>query len=343
MRGLGRGDRRAADPRTTVRLLYVGGCGRSGSTLLDRTLGQLRGVCAVGELVHIWQRGLLGDHLCGCAAPFSACPFWSRVGDLAFGGWRNVDAETVLRLQRRVDRNRYIPLMLATRLFPRYRRRLLDYVAYLDRLYRAIAEAAGATIIVDSSKHASFAFLLRHVPSVDLRVIHLVRDSRGVAHSWTKAVRKPEVKDRTEFMPRYHPLRMAVRWTLYNAAFHVLRWLRTPTHFVRYESFVREPVTNLQRICSFAGVPSEDLPISPPGHHLELRPTHSVAGNPMRFRHGPIELRVDEAWRTEMEPRIRSFVYTLTWPLMRRYGYDRNGIAVAPRSGSGQGPEEEDA
>ena len=34
-----------------VRVLYIGGLGRSGSTLLDRMLGQLDGVWSVGELV----------------------------------------------------------------------------------------------------------------------------------------------------------------------------------------------------------------------------------------------------------------------------------------------------
>lgn len=311
-----------------VRVLYIGGCGRSGSTLLDRSLGQLEGICAVGELVHIWQRGLLGNHLCGCATPFQACPFWTKVGDLAFGGWQNIDVAEVLRLQRSVDRNRFIPLLLEPRLSPSYHKRLREYVRYLARLYRAIADAAEVPIVVDSSKHASFAFLIRHVPDVDLRVVHLVRDSRGVAHSWTKSVRRPEVTDRTELMPQRQPIRIALAWSAYNAAFHVLRSLGTPTLFVRYESFVRDPAPHLRHISSFVGAPAGDVPISPDGKEVELRPTHSVAGNPMRFRQGWLRLRIDEAWRTDMDPRTRSLVYALTWPLMRSYGYNRQGVAA---------------
>lgn len=329
--GRERGPRREPRAGAPVRVLFVGGCGRSGSTLLDRSLGQLEGTCAVGELVHVWFRGLLEDHLCGCGVPFHACPFWSKVGDVAFGGWGNIDPAETLRLQRAVDRNRYIPFMLAPRLFPAYRRRLLRYVWHLNRLYRAIAEAADAPIVIDSSKHASFAFLLRHVPGIDLRVIHLVRDPRGVAYSWTKKVRRPEVRNRTELMPRSHPARIALRWNVYNAAFHLLRWLGAPTLFVRYESLVRDLPSHIRRIASFAGVPENSVPAALlRADAIELRPTHSVAGNPMRFQNGLLRLSPDETWRTAMDAWTQSLVYVLTLPLARRYGYGPRGVTIVP-------------
>ncbi len=303
-----------------VRLLYVGGCGRSGSTLLDRALGQIPGVCAVGEVVHLWHRGLMEDHLCGCGAPFSACSFWTEVGEVAFGGWGEIDAGALRELQRSVDRNRFIPLMLARGWSPGYRHRLRRYGEHLARLYRGIARVSGADVIVDSSKHASYAYLLREVPGVDLRVIHLVRDPRGVAYSWTKEVRKPEVTDRVEYMPRYHPGRMAFRYLAYNVAFHVLRQLHVPTHLVRYESFVQHPSHHLLEILRFAGLEDAALGFVD-GTTIELGPTHSVAGNPMRFRQGRLELRRDDAWRTEMDPRLARIVGVLTWPLRWSYGY----------------------
>ena len=47
------------EARATV--LYIGGMGRSGSTLVDRVLGQAPGVCSVGELVFLWERGVLAN------------------------------------------------------------------------------------------------------------------------------------------------------------------------------------------------------------------------------------------------------------------------------------------
>lgn len=307
-----------------VRVLYIGGCGRSGSTLLDRLLGQVPGVFAIGEVVHIWRRGVAEDQLCGCGKPFTDCEFWSAVGDVAFGGWAAFDVQAALGLQRRVDRNRFIPLMLAPSVSPRYGRDLARYTLMLDRLYAAIGEVSGASVVVDSTKHASYAYLMRRLPSVELRVAHLVRDSRGVAYSWTKEIRKPEVVEAVSYMPRYHPARMGARWVAYNGLFHLLRRTGVPTSFIRYERLVADPRAELNRLLEFAGLPANELGFLGDGL-AELTPTHSVAGNPMRFTNGRLALRTDDEWRTAMPGRHRALVSAVSWPLMHHYGYRVRG------------------
>jgi hypothetical protein len=170
---------------TPARVLYIGGCGRSGSTLLDRMLGELPGFVSTGEVRFIWERGLVENRLCGCGEPFRECPFWRSVGEEAFGSWDALDADDVVALDRSVNRHRYIPLLVAPRLSRSFERRLERYVEILSRLYAAIDRVSGGACVVDSTKDPPFAFLLRRVPTLDLRVVHLVRDSRGVAFSWT--------------------------------------------------------------------------------------------------------------------------------------------------------------
>ena len=65
---------------SAVDVLYVGGCQRSGSTLLDRMLGQTQGHISAGEITHLWARGVGANDLCGCGERFADCPFWSEVG-----------------------------------------------------------------------------------------------------------------------------------------------------------------------------------------------------------------------------------------------------------------------
>ena len=77
-------------------VLYVGGWGRSGSTLLSHLLGRLPEMVAVGELRYVWQAGVSGNELCGCGQPFDECPFWVAVGEEAFGGWDKIDLDEVL-------------------------------------------------------------------------------------------------------------------------------------------------------------------------------------------------------------------------------------------------------
>lgn len=304
-----------------INVLYIGGFGRSGSTLLERVLGQIPGVVAVGEVVHLIERGLLGNENCGCGRPFHECPFWSDVGAKAFGGWDRMSGTSWLELKQRVDRNRFIPLMIAP-LLPRYRADLAQHCERLTCLYEAIAEVSRAEVIIDSSKQASTAFLLRRVQGIRLRVLHLVRDSRGVAYSWTKAVTRPEIQDRITLMPRFHPARAAARWLAYNALFHLLGPIGTEVDFVRYEDLLATPSAEIARIVAPTGVRGGegDLPFLA-DDHVDLGGGHSVAGNPMRFLTGRIDLVPDSAWRCGLHRAHRWIVTVITAPLLGWYGY----------------------
>jgi hypothetical protein len=306
------------------KVLYIGGFGRSGSTLVERILGQLPGFCSAGEIVFLWQRGLVEGQLCGCGTPVPDCDFWTRVGKTAFGGWDQIDPREMLALQKRVDRNRYIPAMVAPRLRPAAQADLDRYTQALSKLYRAIGEVAGARVVIDASKHGSTAFLLRRVPGIDLRVVHLVRDSRGVAYSWTKEVRKPEVTGDDAFMPVYSPSSSGRQWLAYNLLFDALGVLDS-TMVLRYEALMSQPRQGLERILAHAGEPVTDDAFSFLGDgFVELGCDHTVAGNPMRFHQGRLDLRLDQAWTTKLPARDRRVVTAITWPLQLRYGYSRS-------------------
>ena len=310
------------DGTTPVRVLYIGGCGRSGSTLLDRMLGELPRFVSTGEVRFIWQRGLLENQLCGCGSPFRECPFWQSVGEEAFGGWDTLDAQELVALDRALDRHRYIPLLVAPRLSHGFEKRLARYVEVLGRLYGAIDRVSGGACIIDSTKDPPFAFLLKRVPGLELRIVHLVRDSRGVAFSWTKNVRKPEDVEVARFMNTYHPVEMGLRWVVYNTCFHVLGRLGIPRMMTRYEEVVSSPRRELQRVVSLLGdeVGEESFGFLN-GRGVELGVHHTISGNPMRFQRGTISLTVDEEWKTRLKPAHRRLVSIFTFPLLLRYGY----------------------
>src|SRR5215218_5347941 len=90
-------------------VLYIGGHGRSGSTILAQTLGQIPGFVYVGELWLVWYRGLRDNEHCGCGQLFDSCEFWRAVGEEAFGGWENVDVDKMVELRPHVERRRYTP------------------------------------------------------------------------------------------------------------------------------------------------------------------------------------------------------------------------------------------
>ena len=88
---------------------------------------------------------------------------------------------------------------------------------------------------------------------------------------------------------------------------------------VRYEDFVADPAAALRRIATFAGIAPETGFVR--NGTLDLRPSHAVAGNPNRMRSGPISLRADTAWRSDLATRDRLLVSALTATHRRGHGY----------------------
>lgn len=307
------------------RVIYLGGLGRSGTTLLERLLGELPGACSVGEVVHLWQRGVAEAERCGCGAPLPDCPFWRRVGESAFGRWADVDVRRIAELRHAVDRIRCIPLLAAPALRSSLRSELSEYTDYYLRIYSAIANVSGCPAVVDSSKHASLAFCLRWRAELDFRVVHVVRDSRAVAFSWTRRVNRPE-SAADPYMLTYSPATAAWLWNCENGALQLLAREGVPTLRVRYEDLVMAPAATLARVADFAGIAASGTALDFLGDDAdaswaELGASHTASGNPMRFATGKIAIRTDDRWRTAMPTTQRRTVTALTLPLLARYGY----------------------
>jgi hypothetical protein len=298
-----------------LKVLYIAGSGRSGSTILDNILGQYEGFVSVGEVRFIWERGMQEDRRCGCGQAFSTCPFWSEVLDRAFAG-SPPPPERMIELLRRGTRARQIPAMLGgARRRARFLRRLDELPAVLEALYDAIAATGGARIVVDSSKLPTYGRVLGSVPAVELIPLHLVRDPRATAYSW---LRKRPLPDKDgAFMQQQGVLRSSALWTIWNS---------TPAMFwpnnepVRYETLIRSPRATIEAIVERAGGDPADGPFVS-DNEVDLRPTHGVAGNPSRFVTGKVTLRPDEEWRERMRSVDRQIVTALTLPLLAKFGY----------------------
>jgi hypothetical protein len=303
------------------KLLYVGGFGRSGSTLIGRVLGEAPSTICVGETRYLWDRGLRHDVQCGCGQPFRSCPFWSAVGDAAFGGWDHVDTDRLVEADHIINRLRALPLHWLPWIRPRFAAAINDYASWLTRLYGAIALVSGARTVVETSKEPNFASLLTRIPGNDVRIIHLVRDSRAVAYSWTRQKRMPSPIGDQQFMQRFGPGEAATRWLISNVAFHALAKRSAPYLRISYEDFVGNTRAVLGEISTFA---VEQL--VPPSTSLErgrvkLGGHHIFSGNPMRATTGWLEMRVDDAWQTALPANQFAEVTAITWPLLRVYGY----------------------
>ena len=63
-----------------VRVLFIVGCGRSGSTILDTVLGNHAAIESVGEACHLAEKAWLSeDTYCACGKLGRECDFWAEV------------------------------------------------------------------------------------------------------------------------------------------------------------------------------------------------------------------------------------------------------------------------
>ena len=308
-------------------VVYIAGSGRSGSTLLERALGEIPGFVNVGELIDLYRRTADHGERCGCGEPFPQCPFWSRVGDRAFGGWQEQKLTATRALQGRVARQRRVPRLLAMPLAgARFRADVAAYGASYGGLYEAIAAEAGAACVVDASKWPVQALALARA-GLDVRVIHLVRDVRGVAYSLGKRdVSRPHAVAGADVMSHLSPAAAAARWVAVQSQAGLLRRCGLPLARMRYEEFVRRPRQAVEAALAGIGlsVPSAHLAHIGDGRVM-LGVSHGLSGNPSRFRDGEITLRADETWRAGMSRRDRLIVTAIGLPLMLRYGIKAAG------------------
>jgi hypothetical protein len=321
-------------PGAGGKVLFIGGYSRSGSTLLDCMLGQLPGVFSTGELGYIWSHGLRENRLCGCGSRFLECSFWRRVGETAFGGWEQVDVDRMVALERAVNRHRYVPLLLMPQVSPAFRTKLEQYTEVLGSIYRAIHLVSGARLIVDSTIDPAYGFVLAHVRGLDLRLVHMVRDSRATAFSWTRWRRQRDRVDTVLYQRRFHPAMTAVRWVIYHLLIHLLAHKNGAREMrVLYEDVVTSPEEQVRRIMRDIGEAVDETQLSflRPGEVI-LETNHTVAGSLMRLKRGPLPIRVDDEWRTALRSGHRRVVTLLTWPLLRGYGYRRAAGARSARS-----------
>lgn len=294
--------------------------------MLSAALGGIPSFFPVGELRGIWV-ALKTNELCGCGSRFHECPFWHVVGEHAFGGWEKIDPDLLLAADSRFCRHRSVPL-LASPLMPAKTKTLFNfYLESLEALYHATYVASGGNgIILDSTKDAPYAFVLRRIPILDLRLIHLIRDSRAVAFSWSRQVPRPEyahIPDlRDSSMIRMSSSRVAVHWNVRNALFHWLSTSGSKRLLVKYESFIDAPYPLINEIAQWYDVDVDThLRSLLSAGAYESHAHHTIGGNRVRFEYGRRSLRLDDEWAESMPLLHRSIVTLLTLPLLWRYGY----------------------
>ena len=307
------------DYQAPLRVVYIAGSNRSGSTVFTGALGNHPFVQSVGELVWLASDGWINNFYCSCGKPSQECPFWVAVHHT----WRDLNGKVTipeyLEMQNKVKRFRQWPFLLHESWNNSHTFQLYAQQTFL--LLKAIQMVSGCGIIVDSSKGLERVFALSLIPDIDLKVIQLVRDPRGVVWSHKKALMKDlEKRARRDIYPQ-PAWRTALYWCRMNL---LADWLRRQVGpekalLIRYEDFMLETLPVLQKIGDFIGVDFSNIQQAiDRGEKLSFG--HTIAGNRVRMQ-GELRLKFDQEWRQYLSPQDRRVTEILSGWLMARYGY----------------------
>ncbi len=308
----------AAD-QGAIKLIYVAGYGRSGTTLLDIALGEHPAIMGAGEVAtlarHVWDNG----EYCACGARVHDCPAWKAI----VTRWMQGEPDGFLAGYRRAQ------ALTEGLLAPGRLLRLPGWRSHARRtlkLLRGMTLVSGRPILVDSSKLPGRAFALAAMPGIDLHVVHVVRDGRGVAWSLLKGHRRSVEKGvQRELRPK-PLLYTALRWSMVNLAAEWLCRRVGPDRSirVRYEDFIDDPRGTIGRIVALVGERPHDAATGA----VPFEPQHQVAGSRHRMQKS-IVLRSDDKWKREM-PGWKRWIFTaMCAPMLHRYDYPLRSGDVA--------------
>jgi Sulfotransferase family len=330
---------------TPMKVLYIMGTGRSGSTILDIVLGNHPNVESTGELSNLMFNGWVGGEslrgidrkmlrvpICTCGRrtdipevedAAEACPFWSSVRCEWVGRVDpRDDIESYPALQEAFDRFRRLPRLLreGRRPSPRFR----SYARLTRALYESISAVSGKPVIVDSTKAPVRALALSMVPGIDVRLVHNVRDVRGVMSSRTKVLRK-NIQAGIMWDHEGHPAwTSAARWVHINL---VSEWICSQLGpgravRVRHEDLYVDTWGVLGKIAPLIGVDLTGV-VDAASSGKSLHVGHNIGGNRTK-KSEIVTLRPDtQEWRSALSAREQRLTWALVGWLMRRYGYKR--------------------
>ncbi len=322
------------------RIVYILAASHSGSTLLAMLLGAHRDACSVGELTLLpHAMGDVDRYSCSCGALIRECTFWRRVSEAmdqcgfafdignACTAYRSIDAPYVSRLLRPLHRGRLMEILrdVGLQLSPAWRKRLPVVQQRVAALVASIQDITGASVVVDSSKSAvRLKYLLRN-PDLDVKVIRLIRDGRGVALTYTNPgdyadANDPDLRGGGHGRPGEQPRAMHVaasEWLRCNQAAEAVLARLAPSewHTVRYEELCTDTDNALGGICEFLDMnPSQFItPFRSAEHH--------VVGNGMRLDSSS-DIRLDDRWRTILTAQDLQQFDDVAGSMNRRYGYE---------------------
>lgn len=268
-----------------IKVVYIASLGHSGSTLLDKILGSYKNNFSVGELnfwdFYINTENHNGDKIyhdfktCSCGSKVINCEFWKKI----------LKKRKYLVNTRELKNERRS--ILGFFLFPWKKIENIsisnnDYFFLLkDIYYENLKFNKNFNYIVDSSKFRNKLVQLIQDKKIDLKIIFLIRDGRGVSYSYEKNENKNFIWANLYWI-----------WTNL-ILYKIVKKSKRKFIIFNYDNFAKNPNKNIQKLENFL-----NLDLSNYVRNINKTVYHNIAGNNMRFKKFK-GIKYDQKWKRE--------------------------------------------
>lgn len=321
-----------------LRLAYILAASHSGSTLLTMLLNSHPDVATIGELApgHI-EAG--PGYRCSCGQRIRECSFWRWVASRAraeglhfsienFGtAFRMPESYIATRLLRPLHRGPALEFVRDAGLafFSSWPRKSRQIVRANEILVDTIMEYYHARVFLDKGNIGLRLKYLLRTPSLEVKVIRLIRDGRAVALTYMDPGGFADARDPNRRGGGSGGMREDERLSMAQAAHqwrrsneeaeHALQRLnRSQWIKVRYEELCASPDITLGRLFTFLG-------LDPANRITDFRSVeHHVVGNGMRLD-TTSEIRLDERWKEHLTKNDLRMFDQVAGRMNRHYGY----------------------
>jgi hypothetical protein len=268
-----------------AKLVYIGGYGHSGSTLLEYLMAGSPAVLACGEVASAIRERGRNEKRCSCGCGKDECAVW--------GFFHSSDHAR--------------------------------HFTHAELLQAIIQNAGGQyAAIIDSSKTAwglfSAPFRLKRCFGSEFLLVHLMRQPTAVC--WSVVNKKDRHAKKDGRTPHHYALRCGwavLAWSVANLSCEIFGVIY-PGQYVRlrYEDLVHSPAETLTALFeqilpgvpwSFIGAGNDDN-------------RHQLYGNSVKHHQLTIaDVKEDLKWQSEMPPEYCRVILALSYLFRLRYGY----------------------
>lgn len=298
-----------------VKVIYIAGSGRTGSTLLSALIAQHPSCFNIGQSRDV-SIALRESSQCTCGKNITKCEYWSLVLEMI------ESASTKINISREPKLFKKLCNSISTfrgRNKPGSLKEIISlhtsYIDYLGCKYTACSEIANDAVLVDSSKSPELVVALSQIPEIELKVINLVRYPGAVAVSWHKRNNDWQ-----------HTMKMCKAWKKRQEQLRdFTRFADIPVKRILYEDFVSNPKTVLSEIQKWAGlIPNPDIFTGKNTVNMKWDNQHLFPpANEKFLSEKPVSLQIYDhrEWMSVRYMIIRWMAYVLTFPENIRQGY----------------------